>query len=107
MHLSQVDLSRSGRNYRTLGSIGGGGYPGLRQEQRSEKCRSRFRDGPSGPGERACGEVERPRHCYACSSCCRPTNQGRGIMLPIAGTLAMFVASLALDVWIWVPRSDQ
>ena len=33
--------------------------------------------------------------------------EGCEIMLTMAGLLALVVASLALDVWIWVPRSGH
>jgi hypothetical protein len=33
--------------------------------------------------------------------------EGREIALTMAGALAILVASLALDAWIWVPRSGH
>ena len=33
--------------------------------------------------------------------------EGWEIVLTIAGLLALVVANLALDVWIWVPRSGH
>jgi hypothetical protein len=33
--------------------------------------------------------------------------ESREIMVAVAGMVAIVVASLALDVWIWVPRSGH